>query len=58
MDKLARTEKLKSLIRDHTKAQVELSWLGSGDPEFFDSISHNAKIAKMKLMVFIKELSD
>ena len=51
--------KLKRLISRHVKAEVELSWIGSSDPEDREAIRHAADLAKEKLNEFIEsELTD
>lgn len=48
--------KLKRLIRAHTDAQVALSWKGGQHPDDWDDIEAEAKTAKDKLFVFLKEM--
>lgn len=49
-------EKLKRLIRRHTKAQIELAFKGAAHPEDWEYIEQDAKEARDKLFSYIKEL--
>lgn len=50
--------KLKTLITKHTKAQIELSWVGGGDPENAEITKARAILAEAKLNKFLETLKN
>ncbi len=47
---------IERLIERHTKAQVELSWIGSQDPEDHDAIEAEAANAEASLKHYLSQL--
>lgn len=49
--------KLKKLIKQHTKAQINESWAGASDPAEAKALRANAEACEANLMLFIEQLT-